>query len=269
MYMRKGLFLEYKFGDYDIEVFKKTGANDLIVWVGNLTPKRWKELSKLGVRLGICTVGVQSGACPLDPKERSNLKKRIEKALSYKPQSVWIDHIRFDGYWEGMKDGVIPDTHASCSYCQGIDRGEEIRKTAAFMRSAVPSGIELGYFAVPFKPEEVPVLVSVLGQDHEILAKHFDLISPMLYHRMIGKPVNYISDYISYLYKLTSKPILPIIQAKDMPDDLPDTLTEEEMIEASQIASRPPSVGVAWFSWDGAVEKKKENIISHIFSSII
>lgn len=268
MYIRKELFLEYKFGDYDIEVLKKTGANSLIVWAGNLTPKRWKELSKLGVRLGICIVGVQNGMCPLDPNERSNLKKGIEEALFYKPQSIWIDHIRFDGYWEGIKDGIIPNTHHPCSYCYGVDRVEEINKIAKFIKSRVPLDIELGYFGVPFKPEETPALVSVLGQDHKILAKHFDLISPMLYHRMIGRPVNYISDYVSYLYKLTGKPILPIIQAKDMPDDLPDKLSEEEMIKASQVASKSPSAGVAWFSWDGAVEKKKEDIISHTFSSI-
>lgn len=267
MYIRKELFLEYKFGDYDIEVLKKTGANGLIVWAGNLTPERWKELSKLGVRLGICIAGVQ-GVCLVDPNERSNLKKRIEEALSYKPQSVWIDHIRFDGYWEGIKDGVIPETHAPCNYCEGVDRARAIEKFAAFIRSVIPSEIELGYFAVPFKLEEVPALASVLGQNHKILAKHFDLISPMLYHRMIGKPVNYISDYVSYLYKLTGKPILPIIQAKDMPDDLPDTLTKEEIIRASQAASKSPSAGVAWFSWDGAVEKKKEDIIRHTLSSI-
>lgn len=267
--MWKQLFLEYKFGDYNIETLEKAGASGLIVWIGNLTPECWRKLTKLEISLGICIAGTQDGVCPLDPRERSNLEKRIEAVLSYNPESIWIDHIRFDGYWEGIKDGVIPDMHTPCSHCQRANRVEVIDKIAGFIRLRIPPGIKLGYFAVPFKPEEVPALVSVLGQDHEILAKHFDLISPMLYHRMIGRPVNYISDYVSYLYKLIGKPILPIIQVKDMPDNLPDELDEEEMIKAYKRASKFPSAGVAWFSWDSAVEKGKTQVISKMFSSII
>ena len=84
---------------------------------------------------------------------------------------------------------------------------------------------------------------------------------------MIRKPVSYISQYVTYLYKLTKKPVLPIIQVKDMPDDLADKLSRLEMKQAFQEATKPPSIGVAWFSWDGAVEKSKTQIISKLFKT--
>lgn len=90
----------------------------------------------------------------------------------------------------------------------------------------------------------------------------------MVYHRLLGRPVSYISAFTKYLSKLTAKPILPIVQVKDMPDHLPDQVTESILSQELAEAVRPPSVGVAWFSWDGAVEKGKTDLIGRLNRSI-
>lgn len=265
--MVKEIFLEYKFGDYDLNLLKNSGATGFIAWIGNLTLERWEKLQELNIDAGICIAGTRHGICPLDPKESKDLTKRIEEALSYKPTALWIDHIRFDGYWEGIKEGQIPDVHQPCHWCKGKNRVAVIKDIAQLIKIAVGGRCQLGYFAVPFKPEEVPLLTLQLGQNHKLLSGYFDIISPMLYHRMIGKPIGYNSEYTNWLSLATRKPIIPIIQVKDMPDNLPDRLSDAEMESAYQEAIKEPSIGVIWFSWDGAVEKNKTEIISRLFKS--
>lgn len=86
------------------------------------------------MRRGICIAGTRHGKCPLDPNEGSHLAERIEEALSYKPDTLWIDHIRFDGYWEGIKEGKIPDIHYPCQWCRGKDRVTVISNIAKFIK---------------------------------------------------------------------------------------------------------------------------------------
>lgn len=110
----------------------------------------------------------------------------------------------------------------------------------------------------------MPKIYSELGQDHCTIGKIFDLSSPMLYHRMIKQPVQYISEYTKWLFNTTGKPVLTIIQIKDMPDDLEDKMSEKEITQAFQEAARTPSEGVAIFWWQHALEKNKTQIISKL-----
>lgn len=263
--MRKELFLEYKFGDYDLDLLKKSGANGLIVWMDHLTPTRWKTLSNLKMRKGVCVAGIQSGKCPLNPEEEKGRLGRIKKALSYDPDVIWVDHIRFSGYWEGAGDKKSYNVHPECKYCKDKNRVETIVSIAKNIHTIVNGRTQLAYFAVPFGINDMPNLTPMIGQDHKLLAKYFDLISPMVYHRMIDKPVSYISELVTWLSEETQKPIIPIIQAKDMPDDLPDKIDEDEMQKMYREAVKTPSAGVAWFSWDGAIEKGKTQIIRGLF----
>ena len=76
------------------------------------------------------------------------------------------------------------------------------------------------------------------------------------------------SRYVSWLFQETGKPILPAIQVKDMPDSIPDTLENKELKKEFLGATKKPSCGALWFSWDGAVEKEKTDIISKINKSV-
>lgn len=84
---------------------------------------------------------------------------------------------------------------------------------------------------------------------------------------MIKKPVSYISEYVKYLHSLTKRPILPIIQIKDVPDDMPDELSWEEVRRAYNEAKKKPSIGVSIFMWEHAVEKNKAGLIKELFST--
>lgn len=278
--MRREVFLEYKFGDYDLELLKNSGANGLMVAMKAITSERVKWLKELGMRISVVLNPFEAGVCPLSPHSEDRLSEEIEKALSLKSSSIWLDHLRFDGQWgsaftrpfqeksEASLDRAtfISGLHPYCKWCLGRNRAQEIADIAKLVRERVPLNVQLGYFAVPFMSDEVPEIVTSLGQNHLLLGQYFNVVSPMLYHRMINKPVSYISKYVRYLSEISAAKVLPIIAVKDMPDDLPDKLDEREMERSFAEALRPPSSGVAWFSWDGAVEKGKTSLIKKLFA---
>jgi len=261
----KALYLEFKFGDYDWPLLKNSGANEVIIPLETLTRQRLDQLKDCGFKMGI-SIDSFASRCPADPQATNELKNKLKQALDWKPQRIWLDGFRFGGYWE-TKGNKIKNIHEPCGWCKNKKRSDILISVASSIREILPWQLPLGYFAVPFKKEEKSEVVEILGQDHFFLSQLFDFISPMIYHRMIGKSVSYISEYISYLKSMTGNTVIPILQTKDMPDNLPDQLSGKEMTKAFQEAVKPPSVGVAWFSWDGAAEKKKAEIISKIFNS--
>lgn len=142
-----------------------------------------------------------------------------------------------------------------------------INDLAKYARSIVSR--KIAYFAVPYKHTEYPEVSEKLGQDHCVLANIFDMVLPMVYHRMIGKPVDYIVEYTNYLKGLQiSSKILPIIQVKDIPDQLEDNLSLNEIQEAIELSIQPPSAGVAIFAWDHAIEKSKLEPVSKILRKL-
>jgi hypothetical protein len=82
---------------------------------------------------------------------------------------------------------------------------------------------------------------------------------------MIRRPVSYISEYVKWLSQKTKKPVLPIIQVKDMPDDLPDELSWDEIREVFNQARKLPSKGVSFFTWGHALEKGKTDLVRELF----
>lgn len=271
--MIKSLFLEFKFGQIDLDLLRSVNFNHLIVGFGHLVPEdyareQWSDLKKLGVKMGISRIAFDYGGCPADPSARKKLLTRVEEALSFNPDEIWLDHFRFDGHWEMIEGRHIPDLHLACRWCQKVnDRSDFITRIAEEIRDKVRDRAKVGYFAVPFKSEEVPQLIGSLGQDHHHLREVFDLCSPMIYHRMIGRSVDYIAEYVNYLQQQLTKPILPIVQVKDMPDDRLDDLSAEEIRREFTAAVSPPSLGVCFFSWDHAVEKGKTGVVRELFGS--
>lgn len=249
-----------------IEGIEKSGVNYLIVVVNGLDELIWQKLKSLGAVLSISIGALDHGGCPANPTALTKLLERIEEALKFKPEEIWLDHFRFDGHWEAIEGSLIPGLHQDCPWCKGKNRVKVLADLAKDVMDQVNGKAKVGYFAVPFKSEEVPQLVDSLGQDHTVIGKIFDLSSPMLYHRMIKKPVSYISEYVGWIYSKTGKPVLPIIQIKDMPDSLEDKLLEEEITQAFDNASKLPSSGVSIFYWTHALEKGKTILISQLFS---
>jgi len=62
--------------------------------------------------------------------------------------------------------------------------------------------------------------------------------------------------------------VWPIVQLKDMPDNLTDKLTISEIGDAVSGAVKPLSAGVAIFSWNQEIEKGKVERVSEILRGI-
>jgi len=245
-----------------------SGANHLIIVDIGLNEKIWGRFKKLKMDLSISVNAFGPDGCPANPEAKQKLFNKIQKALEFKPKEIWIDHFRFDGHWEAIKRDKIPEIHLDCRWCQGKNRAAVLENTAREIMSLVAGRCLTGYFAVPFKSEDLPELNAILGQKHDLIGKIFDLSSPMLYHQMINKPPIYVSDYVEWLANRTQKPVLPIVQIKSMPDDLEDTITEKEVTTVFKEAIKKPSLGVSFFYWTHALEKNKTGIIKKLFTSV-
>lgn len=267
--MKKILFLEYKFRDFTDEELKQANPTGVMASLEKLNKVRWKQIKRIFREKGISFVSLPGeSVCPASKDAERFLKDKVRSALSYKPDVIWFDHLRFEGHWEKVRK-VIPGIHKDCRFCKGKDRGDIIVSLVKKILEYIPQRVQTGYFAVPFKEGEYNNWEEVLGQVHRKLGNIFGLISPMLYHRMIAKPTAYIPQYTKYLDSLPIKAkILPIIQLKDMPDKLVDKLSIPEIGAAIRGAIKPPSVGVAIFSWDQAIEKKKLEEVSEILKGI-
>lgn len=267
--LKKILFLEYKFRDFSDDELKSPHADGVIASLGGLNKDRIKQIKDLGFAFGISFVVFRGGSvCPLSPQALSFLNRKLKKIITLKPNVIWFDYLKFQGKW-GIIRGDLSETHKPCRFCEGKDRGFEIAEIAEKALNLIPKKIKTGYFAMPYKEGEYGGWEKILGQDHKRLGLIFDYISPMLYHRMIGKPVSYISEYVAYLANLGVKAqILPVIQLKDMPDTLPDKLTLDEISQAVREALKPPSIGVAVFSWDQTIEKGRLDRVSRILRKI-
>ena len=270
--MRKevSLFLEYKFRDFTDDELKYPKAFFVMASLEKLNEQRVQQIKRLGFKFGISLVSFPgANICPVSSEGKNYLLKNVGDALIWNPDVIWFDHLRFEGKWERLKNELV-GTHIGCEFCKGKDRTLVIKDLAQNLREEIPSNIKIGYFAVPCTSRDFEGrLQTELGQNHSQLCNIFDYVSPMLYHRMINKPVSYIGEYIGYLASLKMKAkILPIVQLKDMPDDLDDKLTLTEIKEEVRQALTPPSIGVAVFSWDQTIGKDKIAGVAKILNSI-
>jgi len=266
-HLDKYLFIEFKYGLVDPHPIIKSGANKLMVAASSKDPdfEFLNTVEKAGLSVGLCTNAYQ-GECLADPASLEELKSRVEHLVKQNPNEIWLDYLRFKS--RCIVKGEEPiDTHKPCKFCKNIKREDIVTDYYGQVRKLIPNSIKFGLFAVAFIDEDYPVYKLKTGLNYSRIKEHVDIISPMLYHRMMDKPINYIGKYVAYLREIGYKEIIPIIQVKDMPDELPDNYTEDEIKQAYEEAVRPPSSGVAFFSWDHAVEEGKTEIIKKLFEN--
>ncbi len=166
---------------------------------------------------------------------------------------IWLDFIRYPGSWEHPHPD-IPDT-CYCERClsqfqadSGLVIPEELASTenksawiksnaplqwmswkkeqiTSFVRDARkilddnPGGrkLQLGLFLVPWRKSDFSGAVSFrLAQDIEALSPYADVFSPMVYHRMVGEPAEWVQEITDYLVRSTGTPVWPIIQSQEV-----------------------------------------------------
>ena len=196
---------------------------------------------------------------------------------------VWLDFIRWPCHWE-VREPSLPQTSfdaatlASFRRDTGIDllvadpiaaarvltgeraaewrtwRCAQITSWVAEARAVllrVRPGAILGLFGVPWRlADHDGAILSVIGQDYRALGQYVDVFSPMVYHRMCGRPPEWIGEVVEEVHALSGKPVWPIIQSVDDPDPL----SAEEYGMALDVAlGQPASDGVLVFTLEGAL----------------
>jgi hypothetical protein len=106
-------------------------------------------------------------------------------------------------------------------------------------------------------------LTRVIGQNLAALATHVDVFSPMVYHRMCGRPVEWIAEVTAEVAARTRRSVWPIIQAVDEPDDLPDG----EFDAAIRTAMGEPAGGVILFHLKGTLQGNRLAVARRRFAA--
>lgn len=93
---------------------------------------------------------------------------------------------------------------------------EFVAEAAKRARAARP-GLLLGLYAVPLPPEDQQTLT---GQRVAALARHVDLVAPMAYHRLTGRPVAWVSEVVAQHVAAAPGRVLPVVQGDGPPEDV-------------------------------------------------
>lgn len=197
---------------------------------------------------------------------------------------VWLDFIRYPGRWE-QGEPEIPDT-CYCPRClgkfqadSGIRIGAEAKTVAekagwiqnnarlpwmAWKKEQIASfaretkqligqfsgdrRILLGAFLVPWRKADFNGALSFqLAQDAKLLAASVDVFSPMVYHRMVERPVAWVGEITDYYAEMTGREVWPIIQA--------EKVGTEEFGQVVQAVSRSSAQGLLVFKFGDMKEE--------------
>jgi len=230
----------------------------------------------------------------VNPSNEEVRKERLQSFRiileTYPLDGIWLDFIRWPGRWEktdpqliatsfdkatlekfGRETGIIivqetsaveaarlildkyPEEWASWRCDQITGWVEEARQIIDLDFS----GTQLGLFGVPWTDDFNNAIVNYMGQDYEALGKFIDLFSPMVYHKMCGRPVTWIEKVTIWVGKTTGRDVLPIIQSVDEPV----VLSADEFGESVRAAvNSPGSRGVIVFNLKGLNEEKLKTV---------
>jgi uncharacterized lipoprotein YddW (UPF0748 family) len=236
-----------------------------------------------------------TGYCPTSEVLRERCLNSVKKLIELEVDGIWLDSLRYSSTHWANQDPNIMDT-CYCDRCLAlfeeligepiegtnleekylhIDgsyyhewlefKSENVASMAREVRTLIDDSgkdIKLGFFAVPWEDREFGAGIKrIAAQDFGKLAEIVDVVSPMLYHKMVGKDVTWIKDMIEYFWQV-GKPFLPLIQTENIPTKLPP----EEFKQALEFASDGSSMGVCVFFLDDLIrESEKYNIVKSFF----
>lgn len=217
------------------------------------------------------------GVCPNQEWLRRQKLNEVRVILTkYSVDGIWLDFIRYPCYWEGSKPELeetcfckicldmfqretrvkIPEELSSVSQkarwileekqdawidwkCSRITRF--VRDVKKIIEEVKP-GVKLGLFGVPWTEHDYDNAIKrIICQDYKQLSEYVDVFSPMVYHKLCGRKLNWIVEVTDYLHHLTNRPVLPIIQAFGV--------TKDELDKAISCVLNSKSAGVIIFDF--------------------
>lgn len=137
----------------------------------------------------------------------------------------------------------------------------------SIMRKERPRAM-LGIYYCPWYPADYDsALYKTLGLDLVALADIADVLSPMLYHQMMERSTDWVSEYVQWLNDNIvagkRKPLIwPIVQAHNKPG----VVTVEEFRKVMWNGSRAPATGIMMFTVNTlADEPAKMEVMRDLF----
>jgi len=162
-------------------------------------------------------------------------------------EALFLDFCRFPGRWE---DG---ENYAIVANNTGNDPGYRQVIISNFVKNVLEicntSNTQLGIFLTPYDN-------NMYGQDIDYLRNLCQFLSPMLYHKICQKPIEWIGKKIHEFSILSGKPILPIIQS--IPE--PETVSPTEFEDTLKQTMHEGSLGFAVLSWEALNTEMRSKI---------
>ena len=171
-------------------------------------------------------------ACPSNEGWWSQRLDVLRRQLSaFRPTGVSLDFARGFVFWErvppprpGSADEI--EHGCCCDACAptSLDPADaadarahlvarRVREAVATARSVHP-GIPVGLKVVPWLEADYGgARRRLAGQDLALLVEHVDVLMPMSYAQLIGRPAGYVHTLHKELRELTGRPLVPWLQA--------------------------------------------------------
>lgn len=241
------------------------------------------------------------GICLTDPDFRKYREEQLATLLrEYPVDGIWLDYLHWHAQFE-TPEPILPET-CFCERCIGqfqeeksvrVPDGEIAAKAKWILVNADSSwrqwrsevlngwvagmktimarirpGALLGIYYCPWFPGDFGhAQYRILGLDMYTLSRIADVFSPMLYHQMIGRPPEWVSDYVQWLKRAgltdgTKPRIWPIVQALNKPG----VITTEEFRNVMWNGSRAPASGIMMFTLHTLIgEQGKLEVMKDLF----
>jgi hypothetical protein len=243
------------------------------------------------------------GICPTHPGFKESRAEELREILStYEVDGVFLDYVHWHAQFE-TTEPILPETcfcdRCTQAFAASIDTvipGATIPERAAWilehvdpqwrkwrvgvlngwvgdmgkiLKSQQPSA-KLGVFHCAWYPADYDsALYKTMGLDPVALAERADVLAPMLFHHMKGRPTSWVGEYVAWLgqtieVEKTGKPqIWPIVQSHNNPGIVGPEEFREVMIQGAKY----PASGIMMFSDQSLLEdREKIKVMKELYS---
>ncbi len=234
------------------------------------------------------------GICPTNPGFREYRVQQLRSLLKeFDVAGVFLDYIHLHAQFE-TADPILPET-CFCDHCTDMFQdhlgrnipGVQVHEKASWIlenadpewrawRNSILNNwvddlgeivyelrpkAKLGIFYCSWYPEDHDgALYNTLGIDVAGFAERADVLSPMLFHSMKGRPTAWVGEYLGWLddLVLSGKSEIPLVWPIVQAHNNPGIISPEEFKEVMLEGSRAPSSGIMMFSDQSLLDDKRK-----------